>query len=160
MANDCQYPGGKEPNKIEKSDIERYFNETETPEEILERDKALAQKEKAESKVDGELGPDDEDDDDDEDDEEHKNGKTTDEEDYYADEYDWDLSPDEREIGPKPWIEELVRIGLYKFKKIEDFPARLEKLIEDFIIPNACKSNTKRSAESSAWTRFRLFTRL
>jgi len=29
LANDCQYPGGKDPNKIEKTDIERCFHETE-----------------------------------------------------------------------------------------------------------------------------------
>ena len=34
LSNDCQYPGGKDPNCIEKQDVERAFNETETEEEI------------------------------------------------------------------------------------------------------------------------------
>jgi len=58
LANDCQYPGGKDPNQIEKTDIERCFNETETPEEIEKAEKMAAQKKKAQDKAENELGVD------------------------------------------------------------------------------------------------------
>ena len=58
MSNDCQYPGGKDPNGIEKQDIERCFHETETEEEIAKAEKKKAQKDAAMSKAESELGPD------------------------------------------------------------------------------------------------------
>jgi len=142
MSNDCQYPGGKDPNGIEKQDIERCFNETETEEEIAKAAEKKARKDAASAKADDELGPDEGDDLSEVEEDEDEKKEKTEEEEYYEDEYDWDLGEGEREIGPEPWIEGIVRVACYKFRKIESIPDRLKKLIEEFIIPNACKSNT------------------
>ncbi len=142
MANDCQYPGGKDPNHIEKTDIERCFHETETEEEIAKAEEKAARKAAASEKAEKELGPDEAEDFSESEEEDEEPKEKTDEEEYYEDEYDWDLAEGEREITPEPWIEGLCRIALYKFRKVEEYPDRLEKLIEDFLIPNACKSNT------------------
>ena len=142
MSNDCQYPGGKDPNNIEKQDVERCFNETETEEEIEKREKKKARRNSAAAKADAELGPDEADQIESESEDEEEQKEKTEEEEYYEDEYDWDLGEGEREIGPEAWIEGIVRIACYKFRKVEDVTERLEKLIEEFMIPNACKSNT------------------
>lgn len=141
LANDCQYPGGKDPMKIEKVEVERCFHETETPEEIAKAAEVAARKQKATEKAEAALGP-DEAAELSSDSEDEKDKKKTEEEEYYEDEYDWDLGEGEREIGPEPFIEGIVRIAMYKFRKIEDKVGRLHKLIDDFIVPNACKSNT------------------
>jgi hypothetical protein len=141
LANDCQYPGGKDPNKIEKTDIERCFHETETEEEIAEAGKKAESRKAAEEKAEAALGA-DEADDMESDDEDDKKKENTEEEDYYDNEYEWDLADGEREIGPEAWIEGLLRVAMYKFRKVGDYPKRLEKIIEEFLIPNACKSNT------------------
>ena len=118
LSNDCQYPGGKDPNGIEKTDIERCFHETETEEEIEKAAKKKASKDAALAKAESELGPDESLELEVSEDEEEKEKEKTEEEEYYEDEYDWDLAEGEREIGPEPWIEGLVRVACYKFRKI------------------------------------------
>jgi hypothetical protein len=142
MGNDCQYPGGRDPNKIEKSDIERAFNETETEEEIAKAEEKAERKRAATAKAENELGPDEADEMSSDSEAEEKEKEKTEEEEYYENEYEWDLGEGEREIKEEAWIEGIVRIAFYKFRKIEAVEDRLEKLIEEFMVPNACKSNT------------------
>lgn len=113
----------------------------QTPEEIEKAEKKAAQKLAAQNKAENELGEDEADQMESDDDEDEKKEKTEEEE-YYEDEFDWDLADGEREITESPWIEGLVRVAYYKFRKMPDKVDRLEKLIEEFLIPNACKSNT------------------
>ena len=113
----------------------------QTPEEIEKAEKKAAQKLAAQNKAENELGEDEADQMESDDDADEKKEKTEEEE-YYEDEFDWDLADGEREITESPWIEGLVRVAYYKFRKMPDKVDRLEKLIEEFLIPNACKSNT------------------
>jgi len=124
ICNDCQYGGGKDPNHIEKSDIERAFNETETEEEIAKAEEVANKKAAANAKADGELGPDEADEMSDDSEAEDEQKEKTDEEEYYENEFDWELGDGEREIKESCWIEGIVRIALYKFRKIETFEDR------------------------------------
>ena len=143
IANDCMYGGGKDPNHIEKTDIERAFNETETEEEIAKAAEVAERKKAAAAKADGELGPDEADEmSSDEEEEGNTAEEKTEEEEYYDNEFDWDLGEGEREIKESCWVEGIARVAFYKFRKVESFDERLSKLIEEFMIPNACKSNT------------------
>ena len=54
----------------------------------------------------------------------------------------------QRELGPAQWVDVLVRIGLKKFKgnmegKNVPYTERLNKVIQEFLVPNAGKSNTE-----------------
>mmetsp|Transcript_73765 Transcript_73765/g.210346 ORF Transcript_73765/g.210346 Transcript_73765/m.210346 type:complete len:1047 (-) Transcript_73765:287-3427(-) len=74
--------------------------------------------------------------------------ESDDEEEEEEEEYAWELDEDERELGPAQWVDVLVRLGLKKFKgnmegKNVPFTERLNKVIQDFLVPNAGKSNTE-----------------
>ena len=57
-------------------------------------------------------------------------------------EYSWTLDDDEREIKQTEWVEGVIHMAFRRFPKTQPMSKRVGRLLREFVIPNACKSNT------------------
>ncbi len=149
FCEDCKF--AKKTEFVEKDDFSKIFDATDDgiePEEM----------EWSESSADEESSSDEEDDDNgdkekekkveekeekavgDNDEEEVKEGEEGEEEE--EEEYSWTLDDDEREIKQTEWVEGVIHMAFRRFPKTQPMSKRVGRLLREFVIPNACKSNT------------------
>jgi hypothetical protein len=115
---------GIEPEAMVWSDSESDYSEDSDADVQAEEDVPAPE----EGKEEGEDG--------DGDDGEEKEGEEEEEE------YSWTLDEDEREIQPTEWVEGIVHMAFRRYPTVQPMSKRIKRLVTEFIVPNACKSNT------------------
>jgi len=148
MCVDCYLVGGDPKERIEKHEIEMVFARTEDEDELgrVRRKtdlvnsalKAVGSHRSVSSL--GNAGADDDGDDDDDD--EDGDGDSDDSDDGGEDD-PFKLGGGEREIKATQWVEGMVHIALLKFPQVDGFSLRFERMVSEFVLPFACKSNTE-----------------
>ena len=131
--------------QLEKLELQEIFEQTETPEEIEATKKTTERKAFAEKVAVKILS----DDGNAQDDQEDGSGKDEDEdEDEDDDIIAFGLTDGERELGPEAFVEGILRLSMRKFpgtdpEKFITYDERLRRMLNEYVIPNAGKSNTE-----------------
>jgi hypothetical protein len=151
ICNDIKILKGNKRVKLEKPELQEVFDETETPEDIEAARILQAKKDAAEESAENVLSEDEDasmDQLDAEEGSESGDGDDDEDEDDEEEIVEFDLDDGERELGPAAFVEALLRLGMRKFsgtdpEKFVGYEERLRRLINDFLLPNAGKSNTE-----------------
>ena len=153
VCNDMKVLASKDARtKVDKGEIEEIFQATDTPEQITMRERAAERKARADQASDEAMigmGLDTDDMEHDSSDNEQPTGDIEGKEE--EEEYSWELGDGERELQPEQWVEALLRLACRKFggtggtenpDLFVPLDERLQRLIDEYLSPNAMKSNT------------------